>query len=805
MRSPKRTAATPGFRSRRRAPFWAAAALLAGALCACSDRGGQPFNLLLITVDTTRADRFGCYGYEEPTTPCVDRLAARGILFEQAISPVPITLPSHATILTGLDPHEHGVRNNNTFVLDKSHTTIAERLKEHGLATGATLGAFPVDSRFGLDQGFDTYDDDFDPHTQRAALRMTQRPAARVTEKALAWIAERKAKPFFHWAHYFDPHFAYEPPEGFREKFDDPYDGEIAAMDAAIGGLIAGIDELGLLDRTWIVLVGDHGESLGEHGETFHAMLIHGATQRVPCIVVPPSGWTPPREWTGLDAEQLRGRRVGELVRTRDLFATMLDALEIVSSGGEPEGTAASLLGVAAGRSEAPAAAYIESLAPSLEYGWCALRGVRTTGWAYIRAPEPELYDLRADPGETNNVIAEFRDVAARLSSLCDSLLESEVELNMSATDSETTAKLRALGYTAAPVRSGPLVNDRDPKKLVHLVDGINRAMSFMGASRPDDARLLLEEILAEDPHNPLASRLLGSCLVALGRYADAIGVIDGHLDRYPEDTEVLVNKAQVLALEKKYSAARAILGELLARDPAHGEASDLYPRILVEAGRNSDAKTFLEKAIRQRPDDGDALGRFAYFELFNGTDENAKRLCRKALAIDPLNAVANAVLGEMKYLEGQLLRSIGSADEARRPFAASRSYMDKALQKDPLEFLAAFRMGCFLHEEGDAHGAREFLQIALFRLPNWPEAHARMAAVLWSLKEYGPSLLHYGRADALGFHLPGFLFNYGVALAQTGHKPEAAAIWRKALGQNPPPQLAQRIEHALTQVESSR
>ncbi len=786
----------------------AAAVALAALLSACSGDGrDQPFNMLLITVDTTRADRLGCYGYTEPTTPHIDGLAARGILFEQAISPVPITLPSHATILTGLDPHEHGVRNNNTFVLDEAHTTIAEKLKAVGFTTGATLGAFPVDGRFGLDQGFDSYDDDFDPHTQRAALRMTQRPAARVTEKALAWIAEHEDVPFFHWAHYFDPHFPYTPPADFRQRFEDLYDGEIAAMDAAIGRLVSGLGERGLLEKTWIVLVGDHGESLGEHGETFHAMLIHGATQKVPCIVVPPERWTPPQGRTPSEAgfsAGVSGVRVNGLVRTRDLFPTVLDALGVEPSGADDETLSRSLLDVASGESTGPAVAYMESLAPSLEYGWCALRGVRTREWAYIRAPEPELYDLRADPAETNNVFADHGEVAARLSSLCDSFLESEVELTLSDTDAETTAKLRALGYTAASIRSGPLVNDKDPKKLVHLMDSINEAMSLLGASRPDEARKLIEKILVVDPQNPLAGRLLGNCLVALGRCADAISVMDEHLDRYPDDTEVMVNKAQALTLDKKLSAARAILEDLLSSDPAHREAADLYPRILVEAGRKPDAKAFLEKAVRNRPGDANALGRYAFFELFNGTEKDAEQLCRKALAIDPRHAVANAVLGEMKYLEGHRLRSTGSAEAARRPFAAARSYMDRALQSDSLEFLAAFRMGCFLHEERDAQGAREFLQIALFRMPNWPEAHARMAAVLWSLKEYAPSLLHYSRADALGFHLPGFLFNYGVALARTGHAEEAITIWRKALAQNPPPPLAQQIERAIEQTESS-
>jgi arylsulfatase A-like enzyme len=473
------------------------------------DAGG-PWNVLLITLDTTRQDRLGCYGCERPLTPNLDRLAGEGVVFDQAIAPIPVTLPSHATILTGCDPQEHGVRNNGTFVLDPARVTLAEVLRARGYATGATLGAFPVDSRFGLDQGFDTYDDDFPSESRVREWQMVQRRAGQVSRTALDWIAEHREGPFFHWAHYFDPHFPYEPPEPFAGRFAQPYDGEIAYMDAAVGRLLHGVDSLGLRRNTWILAVGDHGESLGEHGENGHSILIYAVTQRVPCILVAPA------DWRGPGADRLRGRRIPEAVGLRDLAPTLANAVGLGPE--ELPATGGSLLPRIAGRGPVPGVVYTESLVPFLEYGWSELRGVRTARWSYIRAPQPELYDLKRDPREEVNLVDRQPQVAARMGAWCDHFMEAEGAASVTQSlDPETIERLRSLGYVATAAPSGPSRNDKDPKTLMPLFEKMNQARTALARQALGEARRLVQEVLASDDGNPQAARLLGSTLLRLG------------------------------------------------------------------------------------------------------------------------------------------------------------------------------------------------------------------------------------------------------------------------------------------------
>ena len=293
-------------------------------------RLGEParakgYDLLVITMDTTRADRIGCYGYGRAETPHVDELARRGVRFAQAIAPTPITLPSHASLFTGLYPPAHGVRNNGTFALGSNQTTLAELLGAAGYATGAAVGAFVLEARFGLDQGFESYDDTVVPRARGAAEHtFAERRAAAVTDSAIAWLGGHlegeDRKPFFIWAHYFDPHGPYRPPEPYGERFSgSPYDGEIAYTDAEIGRLLRFIDERGDEDRTLVLLTADHGEALGDHGETTHSILVHDSTIRIPLIFSCPSLF---------DDAYVAGDRVVSLV---DVMPTLLSLLGVAA------------------------------------------------------------------------------------------------------------------------------------------------------------------------------------------------------------------------------------------------------------------------------------------------------------------------------------------------------------------------------------------------------------------------------------------------------------------------------------------
>ncbi|RPJ41454.1 MAG: hypothetical protein EHM19_11915, partial [Candidatus Latescibacterota bacterium] len=402
-----------------------------------------PFHFVLFTLDTTRRDRLSCYGYEKETTPHLDRLAREGILFEDAYAAVPVTLPSHATMMTGLYPFRHGVRNNGTYVLADSLPTLAYLLKSKGYETGAVLGAFPVDGRFGLAQGFDHYDDRFPPTAARGG-ESAERPASDVTRLALEWIDARLGagggRPLFLWVHYFDPHTPHHPSEPWKSRFpDDPYDAELAAMDAAIGELLEGIEQRGLGERTIFLVAGDHGEGLGDHDEPTHSMFLYGATLESPLLLRLPDA-EPWRDGAW------RGKRVRGLASLVDLLPTAWNALGF---RGEdlPAEVGRSLLPLVEGSGEPHGWIYHETLIPDLDYGMSELRALTEGSWKYVRAPEPELYDLAADPEELENLAAREPDRMRAMESRLTEILKHEVPAYAPmAIDDETLEKLRALG-----------------------------------------------------------------------------------------------------------------------------------------------------------------------------------------------------------------------------------------------------------------------------------------------------------------------------------------------------------------------
>jgi choline-sulfatase len=383
-----------------------------------------PRNVLLITIDTLRADHLGCYGYTGIQTPAIDALAKEGIRCEWAFTPVPITLPSHTSIMTGMYPVSHGVLNNGEYRLDKSVKTLAQILRQHGLATAAFVGAFVLSRQFGLDQGFEKYDDTLGP-TQKGSHEAfslyNERKGEMVTQACIQWLKDKNPDRFFIWVHFFDPHFPYDPPQAFKSACPDhPYDGEIAYTDHCVGLLLKELADRKVLEDTLVVLVADHGESLGEHRETTHGIFLYDATVRVPLIL----------HYPGLhcaDAEFLpQGSVISQPVKTLDILPTILDLLEIPHPAGlQGKG----LLTYFASpphpanpsdppHSDEPSddplddplqvsgdAIFLETRFPEANFGWSRLEGVRTRRWKYIHAPRPELYDLSSDPHELHNML----------------------------------------------------------------------------------------------------------------------------------------------------------------------------------------------------------------------------------------------------------------------------------------------------------------------------------------------------------------------------------------------------------------
>src|SRR6185436_5090719 len=467
--------------------------------------GVQPsaLNVVVITLDTTRADRIGAYGWKPSPTPNLDRLAAEGTLFEHATAPAPLTLPVHSSLFTARYPPQHGVRDNGGFFLDERETTMAERLKGAGLKTGGFVGAYVLDRKWGIAQGFDRYVDDFDlSKFDTPALGEVERPANEVADRALEWLATVASSRFFAWLHFYDAHSPYAPPAEYRARFpDQPYIGEIAFVDAQIGRVRAFLEEHGLLDRTIIVVIGDHGESLGDHGESTHGFFVYQSVLHVPLVIRAPY-------------DALRGRRVADLVRTVDVMPTVLDLVDLPAAE-HVDGQSVVPLMTGAVR-ELGLGAYAEALYPRYHYGWSELRSLTSERFKYIEAPRPELYDLVQDPEETRNLYDERRPLADRMAAvLAAAGSANAADVKPAAdVDPDTRARLAALGYVgtfvAAP--AGDKAALADPKDKIELFNLISRAREQLHDRRDADGGLqTLRQVVATDRNVVDAWLMLGN------------------------------------------------------------------------------------------------------------------------------------------------------------------------------------------------------------------------------------------------------------------------------------------------------
>ncbi|HET7747629.1 MAG TPA: sulfatase, partial [Vicinamibacteria bacterium] len=433
----------------------ARAALALGLVVGCRGAGGQGRpapprpSIVLVTLDTTRADRVGAFGSAAGATPRLDGLAAQGLRFPNAYAHAPMTFPSHASILTGLLPPGHGIRDNGPPPLDASRPLLAELLARSGYRTAAFVSAFVLDRRFGLARGFHHYADEMRAGPSDG---LTSVPAAMTVDRALAWLSTPDPRPFFAWVHLFDPHDPYEPPEPFATRFRGrPYEGEIAYMDHHLGRLLDALDRRADADDVLVLAVGDHGESLGEHGEDTHAYFIYAATQRVPLVLRWRRRVTP-------------DRTAAALAGGVDVAPTLLDAAGIAPPA-DLDGR--SLLSPAPG---GPRAIYMESMAPRRWWGASELVGLRDERWLFVRSPRPELYDVTVDPAESRNLAASHPERVAEMEARLAALALSEPPVPSPEVDGETAARLRALGYLgggAPPPASGPTPDAKDHLPLV--------------------------------------------------------------------------------------------------------------------------------------------------------------------------------------------------------------------------------------------------------------------------------------------------------------------------------------------------
>jgi len=685
-----------------------------------------PLDLVLVTIDTVRADRLPAYGYRGIDTPAIDAIAREGVRFDNAATTVPFTLPAHSSILTGVYPPRHGVRENVGYVLDPSTPTLAERLRKGGYATAGFVSAFVLDGRWGVGRGFDTYFDHFDPHQlEHGNMAAAQRDGAETVSHAVEWLDQRpRAKPFFLLVHLYDAHDPYTPPEPFASRYPGrPYEAEIAYVDSLVGRLRAALEQRGLLEKSAVVVVGDHGEGLGEHGEQFHGYFVYDATVRVPLLLRLPGG-------------ELAGRTVETEVSHVDLVPTFL---ELAGLPPVPGLDGRSLLGIAAAPFDRGRAVYSESLYPLLHYGWAPLRALRRAGTKYIEAPKPELYHLAADPGETSNVIRADRPQATELRGAL-AALRGRLEGNRPKArrgadiDEEAMARLAALGYVAG---AGGVTEGEehekprgDPKDNITLHRDVMMAQSALGAGHPEVAKSTLERVLAQDEGILDAHQMLGAIAAEDKRWSDAERSFRRALAIDPEHKASLFGLAN--AYRKEGRPAEALVGfeRLLALSPQDSKAALATADLLAAKGDRKQALAVLEKA---------AAGRDAPPILANQLGELLAGAGRKAEAKVAFEraAAANDELAQPHFNLGALAEEDGDVDGAIRQY-------ERAVALAPKHYEALFNLGRIAGERGDVARQRALWEQAIAANPDFVRGYYYLAKLLM---DTGGDL---GRAETL-------------------------------------------------------
>ena len=676
----------------------------AGAL----PRGITPsdLNLLIITLDTTRADRLGAYGWPQSVTPTFDRLAQEGVLFEHAVSPAPLTLPAHASLFTSKYPPAHAVRDNGGFFLDERETTLAERVKARGMKTGGFVGAYVLDRRWGISQGFDTYYDNFDPTKfVTPSLGDVERPANEVTDHALAWLDTVKASRFFAWVHFYDAHSPYAPPEPWRTQFAArPYLGEIAFVDSQIARIREFLERNRLLDRTIVVVVGDHGESLGDHDEGTHGFFLYQSVLHVPLLVRAPY-------------DGLHGRRVGDLIRSVDVMPTVLDLLGLPAAE-QVEGRSVVTLMTGATR-ELGLAAYAEAVYPRYHFGWSDLRSLTSGRYKFIDAPRPELYDLEQDPRETRNLYRERQALAERMAAVLRSMEAGQPSDAKPAADvdPDARARLAALGYVGTFVTTS--TNDRsklaDPKDKIALFNLVMDAREKLHDLQDSDGGLkVLREVVTRDPQVIDAWVMMGNEYSKRRDLRHAQEAFQRALAVKPDYDLAVFNLANVYRTMGKDEEAMVGYRRLLALDPRNAQAHQELAQILVDHGRLDEAQQELNRALDLTPAMAAARNTLGALRLKQGDIAGGEREIRAALQQKADLRLAHFNLAVGAEQRGDL---DGAIAEYRRE-----------IDLNPSSYMAQFNLGKAYERLGRTEDQYAAFKSSIESNPEFAEGHLYLA-----------------------------------------------------------------------------
>jgi arylsulfatase A-like enzyme/Tfp pilus assembly protein PilF len=640
-------------------------------------------SVLLITIDTLRADAVGAYGDAAASTPWIDRLARDGVRFDQAHAHNVVTLPSHANILSGRLPLDHGVRDNAGFRFPRDEDTLATLLKARGYRTAAFPSAFPLAARFGLQRGFDVYDDAFLRGDESSEVAAPERPGPETVAAAQAWLRAQGEAPTFLWVHLYEPHFPYEPPPPWAARYaQEPYKGEVGAADEALRPLLEPLLEKARAGRTLVVLTADHGESLGEHGEKTHGIFTYEGPLRVPLIVYAPRLFRP--------------AVVTEVVGHADVVPTILEALAVPVPAGLP---GRSLRAVAAGTTPAPPL-YFEALSGNTTRRWAPLHGILRGRTKYIDLPIPELYDLASDPGETANLAAARPEERERMRAILQRFRAADPGPSAAVESAQTRERLRALGYLSAAAPAAArhhYTEDDDPKRLIALEAEMETVAARQRAGDLAGALALCQDIVRRRPQMPSSLLRLALLHREMGHVQQAITAARRALALNPDDPETAARLGRYLNEAGRPRETVDLLETYARRIDAHPEVLMVRGVALAEVGRGRDALATLERVREGDPSNAMALVNIATVHLMAGDRTAARAALDAALAQSPHLARAHNTLGVL-------------AAEAGRTEEAIQRWK-RAAELDPREVDTLFNLGALFVREGRHREARPYLE----------------------------------------------------------------------------------------------
>ncbi len=660
-------------------------------------------DILLVTIDTLRADRLGSYGYRAAQTPTLDAIAARGRRFERAWTVTPLTLPAHASLMTGLFPPKHGVRDNGGFYLAGEFDTLAERLRAAGYRTGAFVGSFVLDARWGLDQGFETYADDFDlSGGGQAGMDDIQHRAADVVDRALGWwraLPSNRGSTFT-WVHFYDPHTPYDAPDPFASRFprttSGAYDAEIAYTDAQVGRLIEELRRTGRDGRTVVTILADHGEALGDHGEQTHGFFIYESTVRIPLIIAGPG---------------VEPTVVTDPVRIIDVMPTLL---YVAQTSIDPQG-GRDLLSPASPRDEVPV--FSETLYPRYHYGWSDLAALSDGRFKFIAAPRPELYDLQHDPHETRNLFEAQPQASAAMAAAL-TRLRSETSTTLAAqrpVDADVEQRLQSLGYIGTGTRrlDADAGTHADPKDKIAVYNELKSALLDQREGRAEEAIARIRRAVAAEPAMTEGHTMLGSALAAAARWAEARDAYRRALALDPDHRGATFNLALAYKNLGKWEEARLGFERARDQDPRDGKARWHLADLSMQRGDFARARTILEESLQLDVDRPVFNLKLAECLIEVGNLDAARVRLDEALAVRPTLARAH-------YARALVFERVQDTVAAQREYEIE-------LEQHPETWAAAFNLGKLLLPTTPRTAADRFAS-ATARAPDFAPAWMYLA-----------------------------------------------------------------------------